>query len=216
MRQAGAICRSTAPRARRPAVSWTCAPSRTWPARSPCSRCAASPSTPLILFSDILTVPDAMGLACPSPRAKARASPPAAQRGGHRAAGRARPGRPAALRDGRRNDPPVSLDGSAPDRFSPAAPDTGLYDRGRLVQFRPRQGPWPGTTRPCCTACWTRWHGRWRPIWRPRQRPAQALMVFDTWAACCRPPCNGRVLVALSGVGRRRCPGGDAHARARC
>ena len=145
-----------------------------------------------ILFSDILTIPDAMGLGLSlRPRRGPAVRAPGTHAGRRRATRRARHGRRPALRDGcRAPDPPGAARPCAADRLLRQPVDAGLlHGRGRrFARFRHVEGACAGTSRNSRTSCSTRSRNP-LPHYLMAQAAAgaQALMIFDTWGGLLGP-----------------------------
>ncbi len=137
---------------------------------------ARFPLDAAILFSDILTIPDAMGLGLSVEEGEGpRLAHPLRTRADIDKLGVPDPETGLALRDGRRApDPPRARRQGAADRFRRQPMDAGLlHDRGRrLGELRAAPRRSPGTIRRRCTACSTSSRVRSRVISPRRPLPA--------------------------------------------
>ena len=107
-----------------------------WPPKSPCSRWRASRSTLRSCFPTSSPFPTRWGWACISPMAKAQVRAPIARRMGNPRPDRARPDKPPALCDGRREaDPQGAGQRGAADRFFRQSLYAGLLHGGGRQQF---------------------------------------------------------------------------------
>ena len=165
-----------------------------------------------ILFSDILTVPDAMGLGLYFVEGEGPkfAHPLRTQR--DRRARRARPGNRSALRDGRgAPDPPRARRPRAADRIFRQSVDARvLHDRRRRQRCSRASRRWRGTMRRDAPVASVNADAVIAYLAAQRAAGAQALMVFDTWGGLLAPEIfrefSLRYLPRREGPGARELP----------
>ena len=143
-----------------------------------------------ILFSDILTIPWAMGLGLEFVEAKAPVPFPGACVRRHRSARRPGPGRRARIRDGRHPDRSAGARRRrAAHRIRGESVDArDLHDRRRkLAGLRPRKILLIEQPERCIVS-WRCSHRDDRLPDRAGDAGAQALMIFDTWGGVLTTP----------------------------